>query len=86
MHLQTHLHDMHKERFIKFKQSSGLKSDYAATAKLIELGLDLYEGKQSLPLHGAQTKHRTAADFLNCPECYPKFEKAMLERGYQKLR
>jgi len=28
--------------------------------------------------------HRTVQDHLNCPNCYPKFEKAMLDRGYRK--
>jgi len=85
MHLQTYLHDKDKERFIKFKQASGLKSDYAAAAKLIELGLDLYEGEGS-PLHAGQARHRTAAQFLNCPECFPRFEKSMLKRGYVKIK
>lgn len=29
-------------------------------------------------------KHETAEDYLNCPECFPKFEKAFLKRGYTK--
>ena len=29
-------------------------------------------------------KHRTFADFLDCPECYPKFEKVLLEKGWKK--
>jgi len=29
-------------------------------------------------------RHKTVDDFLNCPECFPKFEKAFLDRGYTK--
>jgi len=29
-------------------------------------------------------KHETVADYLNCPECFPKFEAEFLKRGYKK--
>ena len=28
--------------------------------------------------------HATLEEFLNCPECFPKIEKAFLERGWEK--
>ena len=28
--------------------------------------------------------HKTVKDFLDCPNCFPKFEKIMLERGWKK--
>lgn len=32
----------------------------------------------------APVKHRTFAEFLDCPECAPKFEKVLLEKGWKK--
>jgi len=29
-------------------------------------------------------RHETVEDYLNCPECFPRFEKAFLARGYLK--
>jgi len=29
-------------------------------------------------------KHETVDDYLNCPECFPKFEAAFVKRGYKK--
>jgi len=31
-------------------------------------------------------RHETAEDYLSCPECFPKFEKAFLARGYEKKK
>ena len=28
--------------------------------------------------------HKTVKDYLDCPNCFPKFEKIMLERGWKK--
>ncbi len=29
-------------------------------------------------------KHRSVAEFLDCPECFPNFEKVLLEKGWKK--
>lgn len=29
-------------------------------------------------------RHETAKDYLDCPECFPKFEKEFLAKGYRK--
>jgi len=34
--------------------------------------------------HHKKKRHETVEDYLNCPVCFPKFEKAMLARGYVK--
>lgn len=36
------------------------------------------------PEEAEPVRHRSVKDFLDCPECFPKFEKIMLERGYRK--
>lgn len=29
-------------------------------------------------------RHKTARDYVECPECYPKLEKELLKRGWSK--
>ncbi|NVM23522.1 MAG: hypothetical protein HWN68_17285 [Desulfobacterales bacterium] len=45
--------------------------------------------KENLPKPQTETaprtkRHETVKDYLNCPECFPKFEKEFLARGYRK--
>jgi len=47
--------------------------------------------KESLPRAESESpaepepkKHMTAKDYLDCPECFPKFEAEFLRRGYAK--
>ena len=36
------------------------------------------------PVEPEPKTHRTVKDYLDCPECFPKFEKEFLARGYTK--
>jgi len=37
-----------------------------------------------VPAEPVPKKHMTAKDYLDCPECFPKFEAEFLKRGYAK--
>lgn len=58
--------------------------EHTVEEKLKKLSLTEPEETVSEQTETRPRIHGTFADFLDCPECYPKFEKLLLEKGWKK--